>query len=89
MSEEVASYCLGYAIFWEAVISIDSDKFIKIDILFGHFPERLRAWIGVCNDLLLLVFVALTSHYFTLGMLSALKMNTLTKHVLPLADLLR
>ncbi|SBW06031.1 membrane hypothetical protein [uncultured delta proteobacterium] len=78
VSEDIASYCLGYAIFWGALMAIDSEKFIRVDVLFGRFSQKGKDIINILNDFLFLLFLLLASYYFTLAQLSAFRMNTLT-----------
>jgi len=62
-SEELARYCFIWSVFIGAVLALEKNQHIGIDLVVKNIPPAVRKWVLVLSNICMLILAGLCSYY--------------------------
>ena len=62
-SEELARYCFVWSVFIGAVLALEKQQHIGIDLVIKNLPVSIQKWVLVFSNMCILILAGLCSYY--------------------------
>jgi TRAP-type C4-dicarboxylate transport system permease small subunit len=82
IADELAAYFMVFVAYWGAILAIENDNFVRVDVLYNRYGPRFKRIADLVFEAILIFFVSVMTFFTYKSVVSAYIHGTVSNSVL-------
>jgi TRAP-type C4-dicarboxylate transport system permease small subunit len=71
IADEFAAYFMVFVAYWGAILAIENDNFVRVDVFYGKYGPRVKWLADLIFEIILVIFVGIMTFFTYKSVVSA------------------